>query len=95
MPSRFKKRVATAGRRARGPAEGRGGRRFEFDPSVITRLRERLGLTPTALGRQLEPGMSGAQILDIERRRRGVTVGSLLRLCNRFGLEPCELFRSK
>jgi transcriptional regulator with XRE-family HTH domain len=63
-----------------------------FKPNVIRITREKLGLSATRFGRQMEPSMSGAQILDIETGRRGLTVATLLRICDRYGLSPVAFF---
>jgi transcriptional regulator with XRE-family HTH domain len=65
-----------------------------FKADMIRTTREKLGLTASRFGRLMEPRMSGAQILDIETGRRGLTVASLLRICNRYGLSPVAVFQS-
>lgn len=68
---------------------------WQFNPKPIEECRKALGLSPSAFGGQLAPPMSGAQIMDIERKRRGLTVKSLIRLCNHFDLSPGKLFKAR
>jgi len=69
--------------------------RWDFNPKPIEECRKALGLSPSAFGGALVPPMSGAQIIDIERKRRGLTMKSLIRLCNHFGLPPGKLFKAR
>jgi transcriptional regulator with XRE-family HTH domain len=57
-------------------------------------MRQKLGLSPTSFGRQVDPPLGGSQILDIEEGRRGMTVETLLRICNHYDLTPAEFFRT-
>jgi hypothetical protein len=61
---------------------------------VIRLTRDKLGLSATRFGRLMDPRMSGAQILDIETGRRGLTVTTLLRICNQYVLSPVVFFQS-
>ena len=67
--------------------------RWIFNPDVIRRKREMLGLSPTAFARRLKAPMSGTQIIDIETGRRSLTVETLLRLCNEYDLSPAAFFQ--
>lgn len=65
-----------------------------FKADIIRLTRDKLGLSASRFGRQMDPRMSGAQILDIEAGRRGLTVMTLLRICNQYGLPPVAFFKS-
>lgn len=65
-----------------------------FDPAPFKAARERLGLTPAQFGRRLQPPMGSRQIRDVEDRRVGMTVRSLLKFCEVFELDPRTLFRN-
>jgi len=53
---------------------------WSFDAGALQRARERRGLSRSALGRRMQPIMAASQIADIEERRQGITVTTLLRL---------------
>lgn len=67
--------------------------RWIFNPDVLRRTRETLGLSPSAFARRVKTPMSGHQIMDIETGRRGLTVDTLLRLCNEYDLPPTSFFQ--
>lgn len=66
---------------------------WTFDPGLIRQTRAALGLTPTAFGRRMG-AISGAQIIDIEDGRRGLTIRTLLKMCNTFGIAPRRFFEA-
>src|SRR5262245_47226974 len=63
-----------------------------FRPEVIRLTRDNLGFSASRFGREMVLPMSGAQILDIEAGRRGLTVTTLLRICNHYDVSPLSFF---
>jgi DNA-binding Xre family transcriptional regulator len=71
--------------------------KWKFDPTPIARMRSERGLSRFGLGRLVVPALSNVQIENIERFEErhgsGITVRTLLRVCNQLRISPAELFK--
>lgn len=67
--------------------------KWTFSPRPIADARRKHKLTYRGFGRELAPPMASGQVKDIESGELGLTVATLVKICNAYDINPAEFFR--